>query len=236
VTRGLHAAAAGMAVQLQKQDIYANNLANASTVGYRRADVAVGAFGRSLSQAQPSSSSRLPGSDSAIVDLAPGPIHETRDPFNLALSGPGLFTLQTDQGLRYTRDGRFTTDAEGKLLSIDGHQVMGREGPIVLPGPEFLVTESGQVFSEGKFVDLLFVAEFDKDATLTRQPDGLFDADTGPRMAEDTNVKQGFLEEANVTAVRELSRMMIGFRAYEASATALRLNDQTLSMLIENAV
>ena len=69
-----------------------------------------------------------------------------------------------------------------------------------------------------------------------REPDGLFNADTAPRMAEDTTVRQGFLEEANVSAVRELGRMMIGFRAYEASATALRLNDQTLSMLIENAV
>jgi len=112
--------------------------------------------------------------------------------------------------------------------------VMGREGPIALPGPEFLVTESGQVFSEGQFVDLLFIAEFDESETLIRGPDGLLNATAGPRMSEDTVVNQGFVEEANVSSVRELSRMMAGFRAFEASAAALRFNDETLEALIDS--
>ena len=234
MTRGLYLAAAGMALQLQKQDVYANNLANASTVGYRRADLAVGSFQQTLRQAQQASPSRLPGNEASIVDLSPGPVHETHDPFDLALAGPGLFTLQAERGLRYTRDGRFHLDPDGRLLSLDGHQVMGREGPITLPGPEFLVTESGQVFSEGQFVDLLFIAEFDESDTLTREPDGLLNASAGPGLSEDTAVRQGFVEEANVSVVREMSRMMTGFRAFEASAVALRLQDQTLGILIDS--
>jgi len=131
VTRGLYLAAAGMALQLQKQDVYANNLANASTVGYRRADLAVGSFQQTLRQAQQASPSRLPGNEASIVDLSPGPVH-----------GPGL--------------------------------------------------------------------------------------------SEDTAVRQGFVEEANVSVVREMSRMMTGFRAFEASAVALRLQDQTLGILIDS--
>jgi flagellar basal-body rod protein FlgF len=237
VTRGLHAAAAAMAVQLQKQDVYANNLANASTVGYRRAEVTVGSFQRLLQEAGEGPALRVPANDTTTLDLSPGPVHETGDPFDLALVGPGLFTLQTDSGLRYTRDGRFHLDEEGRLLSTGDHQVMGREGPIVLPGRELSVTESGQVLSGGQLVDVLFIAEFEPSDTLTRENDGLLSATTGPSRSEDgeqTAVKQGFVEEANVTVVRELSSMMAGFRAFEASAAALRLHDETLGVLIDS--
>jgi len=230
VTRGLYAAAAGMRVQLHKQDVYANNLANAGTVGYRRSDLSVGqGFAQALAQA-----GDLPAAESTAIDVTPGPIHETGDAFDLALGGPGLFAVQSERGLRYTRDGRFHVDAGGRLLSIAGHQVMGRDGPIVLPGPEFLVSERGQVFSEGQFVDELFVAEFDAGDGLRRDPDGLLAAALGPRMAEGPRVMQGFIEEANVSVVREMTHMMTGFRAFEASAAVMRYTDETLGNLIES--
>lgn len=230
MTRGVHAAAAGMRVQLRRQDVHANNLANASTVGYRRGDLSVGQdFGQALRAA-----GALPGARTAAVDLTPGPVHETSDPFDLALGGPGLFALQTDRGLRYTRDGRFHVDGEGRLLSIDGHAVMGREGPIVLPSPELLVSERGQVFSQGQFVDELFIAHFDAADSLRRDPDGLLAADVGPRMAEEPRVLQGFVEEANVSVVREMTHMLTGLRAFEAGAALLRQTDETLGTLIQS--
>ena len=217
-----------MSLQIRKQDVYASNLANAGTVGYRRSNVAVGSFARALDQAH-----ARPAARATVVDVAQGPIHETGDPFDLAINGPGMFTLLTPDGTRYTRDGRFHLDAQNRLLSLGGHQVMGREGPITLPGPEFLVTESGQVFSEGKFVDELFIARFEGSEQLTRAADGLFDIAGGPMLAEDASVQQGCLEEANVSVVREMAQMMSGLRAFEAGAIALRLTDETLSTLID---
>lgn len=230
MTRGLYAAAAGMRVQQIRQDVYAGNLANASTVGYRRCDLSIGqSFAGALGKAL-----ALPGAGTMRVDVTPGPIHETGDPFDLAIDGPGLFTLQTDRGLCYTRDGRFHVDAAGRLLSLSGHQVMGRQGPITLPGREFLVSDSGQVFSDGQFVDRLFIARFDPEVELQPVGEGLLTAARGPRMVETPHVMQGYVEEANVSVVREMTHMMTGFRAYEANAAVMRLTDETLGQLIQS--
>ncbi len=234
MTRGVRAAAAGMLVQLQKQDVYTNNLANANTVGYRRSNVAVGSFQDALTSAAGAVGSR-PVGEGSVVDVTQGAIHETQSPYDLALNGPGMFTVLTPDVSRYTRDGRFEVDPQGRLMTLGGNQVMGREGPITLPGRELLVTEAGQVFSEGQFIDHLFLAQFEGAESLTRTPDGLFDIAGGPRIAEGTVVAQGCVEQANVTVVREMAGMMTGFRAFEASATALRMNDETLGKLIDAA-
>ncbi len=221
-----------MSVQLHRQDVHASNLANASTVGYRRSDVTVGSFVSALGQAA-SAGAPQPVGQGTVVDVAQGPIHETGMPYDLALDGPGMFALLTPDGMRHTRDGRFHQDSAGRLLGISGNQVMGKDGPITLPGAEFLVNEAGQVFSEGQFVDQLFIAEFEASDELTRTADGLFEIAGGPRLAENTSVRQNCVEEANVSVVREMAQMMTGFRAFEASATALRLNDQSLTTLIQ---
>lgn len=230
MTRGIYAAAAGMRVQLRRQEMLANNLANADTVGYRRSDLSVGS-GFAVAHAQ---GGAAPVAQATIIDTRPGPLRQTGDPFDLALSGPGLFALQTERGLRYTRDGRFHVDAQGRLLSLGGHPVMGRAGPIVLPGAEFVVSERGEVFSGGQLVDELFIAQFEAADGLRRDPDGLLSAARGPRPADQPQVVQGALEQANVSVVREMAAMMAGFRAFEASAAALRQTDQTLSKLIES--
>jgi flagellar basal-body rod protein FlgF len=232
VTRGLHAAAAGMRTQLRRQDVNANNLANAGTPGFRRAEMTIGvtAFSHALVQA-----GAVPATDATSVDLSPGPVHETGSVFDLAIDGDGLFALQTARGLRYTRAGSLQPAPDGRLLTTAGHQVMGRRGPIVLPGEEFLVSERGQVFSGGQYVDDLFIAQLDA-GQLRRDPDGLFNANVGPLMMDEPRVRQGYVEEANVSVVREMAQMMGGFRAYEASATVLRQTDQTVGTLIESAL
>lgn len=233
MTRGLHAAAAGMRVQMYKQDVHTNNLANAATPGFRRSDMTVGqsSFGRALADA-----GATPEADATAVDVSPGPVHETGSPFDVAIDGDGLFALQTDRGLRFTRDGRFERAPDGRLMSISGHPVMGRAGPIVLAGEELLVSDRGQVFSEGHYIDDLFIAQFDGGDGLRREQDGLLVAGVGPRMDPQPSVRQGYVEEANVSVVREMAHMMSGFRAYEASAAALQQTDQTLGALIESAL
>jgi flagellar basal body rod protein FlgG len=222
-----------MRVQTRKQDVHTHNLANAATPGFRRSDMTVGqsTFGQALAEA-----GSMPAADATAVDVRPGPVHETGSAWDLAIDGNGLFALQTGRGLRFTRDGRFECAPDGRLLSVSGHPVMGRSGPIVLPGEEFLVSDRGQVFSEGQFVDELFIAEFDGSDGLRREPDGLLVAGVGPRMADEPRVRQGYVEDANVSVIREMAHMMTGFRAYEASASVLQQTDQTLGTLIESAL
>ncbi len=235
MTRGLRAAAAGMRVQTQRQDVHAHNLANAATPGFVRSRAIVGesGFARALRQAE---GSALPVAQSAPVDISPGPVHETNSPWDVAIDGDGFFALQTDRGLRFTRDGRFQVGAGGELLSASGHPVMGRAGPITLPGDEFLISDRGQVFSDGQFVDEIFIAQFEGDDGLRREADGLLTAPVGPRMADEPRVRQGYVEDANVTVVREMAQMMSGLRAYEASAATLSYTDRSVSTLIDSAL
>jgi flagellar basal body rod protein FlgG len=213
-----------MRVQVRKQEVYANNLANAATPGFLRSEITIGQrdFAGALAGA-----GAEPAADSTSVDLTPGPVHETESPFDLAIEGDGL---------RFTRDGRLRLAQDGRLLSTSGHPVMGRSGPIVLPGEEFLVSERGQVFSEGQYVDDLFIARFEPDEGLRREADGLLVGPVGPRMVAEPGVRQGYIEDANVSVVREMAQMMTGFRAYEASAAALRQTDSTIGTLIESAL
>lgn len=227
--RGFYASASGMVAQLARQDTYAANLANASTTGYRRLQTALGQFRQNLAAALQDSDGASGGTEvrPAGVDSSPGPLTTTASPTDLALSGNGFFTVQTARGLAYTRDGRFHLDDQQRLVTARGDLVLGQRGPITLPKAEFTVTASGQVTCAGQTVDTLRLAEPVKPQPLG---EGLYRAVT-PRPASGVTVTQGALEGSNVNTVQEMGRMLNGFRYYEANATALRYQDESLSAL-----
>ncbi len=237
--RGMYAAASGMMSELAAQDVWANNLANVGTVGYRRQGVAVRSFAQALdaalggdlpvAQANPLRGGARPVVEA--IDWSEGPLEPTNSPLDLALRGPGFFVIQTAEGPRYTRDGRFRVDAEGLLVTQGGQRVLGRQGPIAVPGRDLLVNEDGEIFSEGQLVDELLLVDFD-DGALYRTKPGQFAATGVPRPAEEARVCQGYVEEANVQPIGELTRMIVGFRVYEANQRALQMQDQTLDRLI----
>jgi flagellar basal-body rod protein FlgF len=246
--RGIYIAASGMMAQEAKQSAISNNLANVSTPGFKR-DIAVGeSFSDIVSGLARSPVGRL-GMSTAITavysDHSPGSMANTQNPFDLAIEGDGMFTIQTDTGIRYTRAGNFRLDAESYLVTRDGHRVLGADGPIRVDG-SLVVQDDGGVYSDGEFRGQLRIMIPTTGDVLVKVGGGLFRERDGVAGATgatgavgmvqsqpgEARVVQGALESANVNAVREMVDMIAGYRTYEAAQRALLSHDALLDKAV----
>ena len=210
------------------------NLANASTVGYKRIQCEVQAGG-----AGAQSSGSVTGKLS--LDLTQGHLVQTGRALDLALNGPGFFVLETPKGNLYTRHGVFQVNAQGQLVDSSGRTVAGESGPLILSngGSESLnVTADGRIFAGKQELGKLRVVEFEKTPDMepagqcTYQPR---DKAT-PAAAVKTTVQQGFQEASNVNVVDELVGLITVSRLYEANAKSLRSQDDRYKNLLQVAM
>lgn len=154
--RGTIAAASGMMAQMARQDVIANNLANATSAGFRRDDVTTASFGQYLLARY--EQGRLPRQVGTIptgiigsvghVDLTPGTVRDTGMMTDLAIDGEGFFAVEAPEapgGVLLTRDGHFHVDEGGYLAARDGRRVLGEGGPIRVGGESFSVTQDGRI-------------------------------------------------------------------------------------------
>ena len=244
--QGLYAAASGMLAVEDQQAVIANNIANASTPGFKRQNTVNEGFYTLFLKSSESAAmldmQKGPGggvrSGGAYSDFSNGVIAVTGDPFNVGLMGPGFLTVGTDRGERYTRDGRFATDADGQLATLEGAKVLSDAGdPIDVSGGIVEFDPAGNVLVNGAVVGKLAVVEFDEPTRLQREGDGLYVAPDGmePRTGEEgtTTVVPGALETANVQLPYEMTQMMVGMRAYGAYQRVINSADETMSRLID---
>jgi flagellar basal-body rod protein FlgG len=229
--RGLYTAASAMVAQLSRQDVYANNLANANSVGFRRGRSALGQFQDTLRAAKGSPGQASAGAAAAPsdLDLAQGPLTQTNRPLDMAISGDAFFCVRTAKGTAYTRDGRFQLDSQSRLTTLSGELVLGERGPITITTGELSVAQDGELSCGGKAIDRLRLMVPIKPTPLGNN---LYSA-TQTKASTKSTVNSGMLEQANVNAVEEMGRMLSGYRYYEAGATALRYQDETLTSLMK---
>lgn len=229
--RGLYIAATGMYAELARQDQLASDLANASTPGYKPTRAAQTSFGEVLI------SNTLTGQalgsiglgaqlDAPRVDLAQGVLRETDEPLDVALEGPGFFRLQTADGIVYTRDGQFTTDANGRLVTPTGASVLDEQGrPITIPaGAKPAIGPDGAIRVNGQTVATLAVVSL---ANPRKIGDNAFSGTPGAKPAG-TQVRQGYLEASAVDAATSMIDMIVSMRAYESSQRVIQAIDETL--------
>src|SRR3954454_9463481 len=134
--RGLYIAATGMVAEMVRQDQIANDLANASTPGYKADRSTQRSFGDLLLSNTVNGQQVGPlglGAeiDSIRTDATAAPLRETGEPLDFAIEGDGWFGVRTPQGVRYTRNGQFQLSAQGTLIDGMGNQVLGRNGGAV---------------------------------------------------------------------------------------------------------
>ena len=242
--RGLYTAASGMLVQMAKTDVLSNNLSNVSTAGFQRQAPHVYAFPDILISRLHNGQSTPIGriGTGALVNgdrssFAPGALQNTGNPFDAALVGPGFFGIETPEGPRYTRDGRFTVNASGWLVTLDGNRVRGERGPILINGNDVTIDGQGQIYVDGQFVDKLLIVEFNDRDGLIRRGANLYEAteEAGlPFRYTDTSVVQGAVEMANVNVVREMVNLISAQRAYEANAKVVQAYDETLGKAVND--
>jgi len=244
--RGLYTAASGMIAGLLRQEAIVQNLSNMRTVGYKADQTTTKDFpSLLLSQVRGGKASTKIGNLGTGVSLASlttnfedGPLKLTDHPYDFSIAGEGFFRVQTPNGVRYTRDGRFHTDADGQLISSDGYPVLGPDGPITLPQGPIAVTAAGVIFVDDEAVGQFSLAKFNDLTTLEKEGQTLFNdpnSDAEIMAPEDVQLHQGYLEDSNVDVTQMITEMTTVLRAYELSQHMVqiqdRVNGQTVSEL-----
>lgn len=243
---GLYLSAAGLQSNSYEMDVIANNLANASTVGFKH-ELAVlterrvetdesGRLGRRHDLLD-----KLSGGTSvppSYTTSASGPLEETRRPLDLAISGEGFFRILEGDEVYYTRDGRMMTDVQGRLTTVTGKSVLDEKGqPILIDprSPETVSVSPEGVIRQGRDeVARLGLVAFDDLQSLTKAGGGLFEAhDQMPRPATG-EVIAGYLEQSTVDPVATLAQMIEAQRAYQMNATMISLQDGMLSRAVND--
>ena len=209
---------------MQEFDVIAHNLANVSTVGYKRR---CNAFSNSLSAQQTSGGTEPPGSVAlnAVLDFSQGSLVETGRPLDFALYGKGFFVIETPQGPLYTRNGVFSTNQNGQIVDSQGRIVSGEAGPITVPGnvglSQLNVSGDGKISAGNTDIGKFKLVDFkDNESKLVSVGQNCYrmpDADIKPVSAEHIIVKHGCQEASNVKLIDELVDMIMVSRLYEAN-------------------
>lgn len=246
-------ALASMHQDMGQADRIAQNLANVSTPGYRRAVAAARPFAEAIDAAAASRSpvvvgsaapgvQEAPGALQVLVDGRPGTLRMTGQPLDLALEGEGYFEVATPSGPAYTRQGSFALDGQGRLVTASGHAVMGTGGEIRLTTRTPAIDANGKIsepdamssFSTPGSVAQLRVVRFAKDAELRQLGDGLLAPTQGAVAGADsgTLVRQGALENSNVSSLQEMIQLMQTVRHFESMQKVVQGYDDLLSTSI----
>ncbi|MGM0444527.1 MAG: flagellar basal-body rod protein FlgF [Fibrobacterota bacterium] len=241
---GISHAVQGMTVQMKRQDQIANNLANVNTTGYKRKDLFASSIERYFNDDKGRvSGDRVLRADEVYTDYTEGALEETGKNLDLALKGKGFFTAMTAGGVAYTRDGSFSLDESGFLVTGSGDRVFGNDGFIRInrEGGPVSVRENGAVMQDGSEIDSLRISDFNEPYKLLnigsnyyRPEADISGKNTAHKAVTGFSVKQGFLERSNVDPVTEMTDMISSHRIYEAVSKAMKSEDETLDKSVNS--
>jgi flagellar basal-body rod protein FlgF len=234
-------------VTLERQmDAIANNVANANTNGFK-ADRPL--FEEYLNSG--AHEDNFIGSDRRVSyvqdrgtfrDVSQGPLEQTRNPLDVAISGDAYFAVQAAGGERYTRDGKFAMNNVGQLVTADGYPVLGNAGPITFQptdhdiniAPDGTVTVLEGAGKTDSIRGKIRLVAFDNPQRLEKQGFNLYGTGRATAQADTkSTVQQGFVEKSNVNSVAEMSRMLEVTRAYTQLATLLQQQSDLHKSAIE---
>jgi flagellar basal-body rod protein FlgF len=218
--RGLYIAASGMLAEQIRQDQIANDLANASTPGYKADRTAQRTFGDLLLANSATGATVGPQStavqvDKVVTDFSAKPARDTGEPLDFAITGDGFFAVQTAKGTRYTRNGQFELDPQGRLVTAQGDPVLDASGGTI-------TAADGKVDPRRIGVVNLTNPRKEGDSLLTGTPAG---AGTG-------TVRSGALESSGADPARSMVDMISSMRAFEAGQKVINTIDETLGKAV----
>lgn len=224
----MYSAISGQTAVFKQMEVIANNLANATTAGFKAERIL---FEKVLTDEQllyysPNSEISDPNSlpldeyvqiKGSFTDLSLGPVENTGNPLDVAIRNEGFFILNTPEGVRYTRSGQFSLDNQNRLVSSEGHPVQGASGEITLGAGKIEISADGSISLNGEFVDQLRLAKLDSPFLIRESaqkydlpPEGI------ATDLEKIEVQARAIEGSNVNTVKELTDMIFASRMFEA--------------------
>ncbi|MBQ3347600.1 MAG: flagellar hook-basal body protein [Synergistaceae bacterium] len=266
--RGIYEAASGMLVQETHLDVITNNLANVDTPGYKRRISATADFSALLDRIEkvsedgetkittvlpadmPFKGREVIGSvalaaifSEDVMDTFPGVVKTSENPLDIAIDGPGFFSLSDEEGnTYYTRAGNFTLDNNGNIVNPNGLMLQGEGGNLSVGNnaEAVEVNKAGQVIVkreglEQEVIGRVAVFNFERPTYLRHMANNLLvptEQSGEAENVENPKIWSGMLEASNVEVVTEMARMIEAQRIYEGASKALMTHDEQTSKLI----
>jgi flagellar basal-body rod protein FlgF len=217
----------------RRMEVIANNIANAASSAYKAEALLLEPV---PVEAGPRERLAYVQDIGMVRDLAAGPITATGNPLDLAIEGPGYFTIQTADGVRYGRSGQFRLNELGEVVTAAGDPVLDDgDAALALPldtGP-IAIAPDGTLSSPAGVVGRIEVVAFLDEQALRKVGGGLYRADEAPAPAEGTRLVQGALEGSNVEPVIEMTGMMTTLRAYQSTQRVIETHHELQRRAIE---
>ncbi len=251
--KGLYTAYTGMLNEQHRMDTLTNNLANAATTGYKKEGATSQSFDSVLAYTI-KNASETPNIASYVGVNTPGvkigenytnydqgSFQETGNTYDLALSGDGFFTVEftnkaDETSIKYTRDGSFTLDADGYLVTKDGDYVLATDGGRIQLDPmqSASIDASGCIYQDGDtLIDQIQITDFADYNYLEHYGENYYQPVEGAEIIDSAAaVYSGYLEMSNVQVVSEMVEMISVTRAYEANQKVLQAYDDTLDITV----
>lgn len=221
---------------MREMQALANNIANASTTGFRQENVI---FSEHVKRVPGGTSLSMATAAVRHTSMMQAGLTQTDGPLDLAIEGEGFFLIDTPQGQRLTRAGHFSTSAEGELVTADGHRVLdGGGAPVFLPpdAGALSVAADGTLSANGVPLSQIGLVRPRDPSGLIRETGLLFRANDRFEPAENGRILQGFLESSNVDAIGQIARMIEVQRAYEMGQSLLEREDERIRTAIKTFI
>jgi len=229
-------AASGLRARMESLDLLANNIANASTGGYKADREFYSLYVGSEAQ-EDDAANTMPLIERQWTDLSQGLVHPTGNALDLAIAGSGFFTVQGPNGPLYTRNGNFHLASDGRLTSQDGYSAQTASGTaLTLSASQPVeILGDGTVRQGGASVGQLALANFADSAALVKQGSNYFVADPAASTAvpAGTSVQQGQLEDSNAGPAEGAVRLVAVMRQFEMMQKAVLMGDEMSKQAIE---
>ncbi|NOQ30104.1 MAG: flagellar hook-basal body complex protein [Helicobacteraceae bacterium] len=245
---GYYSATGGMVTQLNRLDTIANNIANANTAGFKRDGLITGDFMRMYKESRDDlplenhtkeaakfynrSVTRVPQIVEQYTDQSVGTLEKTGNKLDLALSREGLFfAVETPEGIRLTRNGNFSLDDKGTLITKEGYKVLPADYYTAKGGiefstnsPEIVIDKNGQISTNvpntNRFLadKKLMIVEPQNIKALKKEGDTFYIPEASDPLiplTEVGSVRQGFIEKSNVNPMMEMISLIEAERSFE---------------------
>jgi flagellar basal-body rod protein FlgF len=218
---------------MREMQMVANNVANASTTGYRAEALIFAEHVQALGPDMPSLS--MATATGHMTRQLQGGLSQTGGSFDFAIEGEGFFQIQGPDGLRLTRAGAFMPNGQGDLVTPDGYPVLDAGGaPVFVPpdARDVYLASDGTLSAGGVPIALIGVV-LPEDPLAMRRTDGVSFAPGGDVVpVENPRVLQGFLEGSNVDPVAEITRMIQVQRSYEMGQSFSEREDERMRSIM----
>jgi flagellar basal-body rod protein FlgF len=243
--KGLYSAVSAMVMNATRQQVLTHNIANMETPGFKQILTTVNDFmqdqsvyvnGKNGSKSMEYVGALGLGSQIGreFVDFEAGPMEQTENPLDLAIQGNGFFHVNTPEGERYTRDGRFLRDSDNNLVTVEGYKVLDDAGQeIQLPDGEVSVSSNGNITVNGQQVAQLGFGVFENPRDELQHTEGnLFSGPAESTSQDESRVVQGYLESSNANPSQVMTQLVEVARSYEAAQKLVQNQDELLGKTI----